>query len=172
MRRINRKDRVLLENLGNKYGNDVVASALMSIAARKYGQISNNKDGRSLPQEAVLEYIKYLEGVRIRLREIHWSVDKNSLHKLTDDMISEIEKTEDDIAEDLMGFCGFRIKVGEVVPNIPSASELGAVISELTEKTIELEASIEGDKKFNGIINVLDDLIHYLNKSDYLSTFA
>ena len=69
---------------------------------------------------AVLDYIRDIEGYRVRLREIHWSTKSHAEHKLTDDLISTFESHEDAVAEIAMGLLGVRIQVGEVVPNIHS----------------------------------------------------
>ena len=120
--RINRKDRVLLEALTDKYGRDLVATAMLSIAnlTGDAGETDVEEGGGSC-ENCVLEFIKFLEGARIRMRELHWQAERNSEHKLTDDIISTLESTEDSIAEDFMGICNFRIKVGQVVPVMPES---------------------------------------------------
>ena len=64
MKRIHRQDRMLLESLEDKYGTDAIATAIMAIANKK----NNIKEEVITPQEAVLDFIKYIEGVRIRLK--------------------------------------------------------------------------------------------------------
>ena len=71
MKRISRQDRMLLESLENKYGTDAVATAIMTIANRENAVAVDTVDNVVTPQEAVLDFIKFIEGVRIRLREIH-----------------------------------------------------------------------------------------------------
>lgn len=163
-----RNDRVLLESLEDKYGTDAIATAIIAIANNQNGFSEKNNFS---PEEAVLEYVKYIEGVRIRLREIHWSTERHSKHILTDDIISSLEEMEDNIAEDLMGICGFRIKVGQIVPTMTNLVDLGELLNELHEKTIELCASIEENDMFTGIVNELEDLMHNIGKWKYLATF-
>ena len=168
MKRVLRQDRMLLEHLEDKYGTDAIATAIMAIANKKFDEEPEIVS----PQEAVLDFIKYLEGVRIRLREIHWEAERNSKHVLTDGIISSLEEAEDNIAEDLMGVCGFRIKVGFIVPTMTNQVELGALLDELLEQVCTLCASLEnGPDMFGGIINELDDLKHDIAKWKYLGTF-
>lgn len=164
---MHRQDRMLLESLEDKYGTDAIATAIMAIA-NKGNDIAEET---IMPQEAVLDFIKYIEGVRIRLREIHWMAERNSKHLLTDDIISSLEDAEDNIAEDLMGICGFRIKVGAIVPTMTNQVELEPLLCELHEAVVQLCACIENDKLYGGIVNELEDLMHGIGKWKYLATF-
>ena len=168
MARILRQDRMLLESLEDKYGTDAIAQVIMSIANKDMDQVEEESIS---PQEAVLDYIKYIEGVRIRLREIHWETDVHSKHILTDDMIGSLEDFEDNIAEDLMGMCGFRLKVGSIVPTMTTQVDLGALLCELDEATVQLCACIENNDCFKGIVNEIEDLLHKIGKWKYLATF-
>ena len=167
MKRMHRQDRMLLESLEDKYGTDAIATAIMAIA----NQDNDIAEETIMPQEAVLDFIKYIEGVRIRLREIHWMAERNSKHLLTDDIISSLEDAEDNIAEDLMGICGFRIKVGAIVPTMTNQVELEPLLCELHEAVVQLCACIENDKLYGGIVNELEDLMHSIGKWKYLATF-
>ena len=170
MKRVLRQDRMILESLEEKYGTDAIASAIMAIANRNNGVDVEEKIVS--PQEAVLDFIKYVEGVRIRLREIHWEAERHSKHILTDTIIGDLEDFEDAIAEELMGVCGFRIKVGAIVPTMTNQVELGALLCELHENIVQLCACLEsaGDE-FGGIVNELEDMMAKVSKWKYLETF-
>ena len=167
MKRIHRQDRMLLESLEDKYGTDAIATAIMAIANKQ----NNIKEEAITPQEAVLDFIKYIEGVRIRLKEFHWVAERNSKHLLNDDISSSLEEFEDNIAEDLMGICGFRIQVGAIVPTITNQVELSALLCELHDAVVQLCACLENDKLYGGIVNELEDLMHDIGKWKYLATF-
>lgn len=167
MKRIRRQDRMLLESLEDKYGTDAVATAIMAIANK---QNADTMEKIVTPQEAVLDFIKFIEGVRIRLREIHWEAERSSRHLLTDDIISSLEDSEDNIAEDLMGICGFRIKVGAIIPTMPTQVELCPLLCELHESVIQLCACLESERLYGGIVNELEDLMHKIGKWKYLET--
>ena len=87
------------------------------------------------------------------------------------DIISSLEDFEDNVAEDLMGICGFRIQVGAVVPTMTNQVELSALLCELHEAVVQLCACLENDKLYGGIVNELEDLMHDIGKWKYLATF-
>lgn len=164
---MNRRDRILLEEMDSRYGTDVLANAIMIIANN---QNKSEEPSLTTSEEMVLEFIKFLEGARIRLREIHWETENHTTHELTDKMIESLENCEDNIAEDFMGLINYRIKVGTVVPRMPESTELTDLISEAIEMTKVLSCAISDDERYAGLLSELDELIHYLNKAKYLST--
>lgn len=120
--------------------------------------------------EAILDYIKFLEGSRIRLRELHWSTTNKSEHLLTDSLMEEVEKFEDEFAEELMGILGVRIKVGDINAEIPDKKSTLDILDNLTDSTLVMRASLEDDVRYLGTISLIDDFLHILNKSKYLET--
>ena len=87
--------------------------------------------------------------------------------------MSSLTDYEDSIAEDAMGAFGFRIKVGDIVPVMPEELELNSLLPSLTNLTISLKQKLEKStisSEFSGIISILDDMIHDLNKGKYLET--
>ena len=165
--RLTRQDKLLLEELDSKYGKELLAATLMQIANSAEPEDS---DQHCSPKEAVLNFIQFLEGARIRMREIHWETEKNSLHQLTNGYIAQLEDYEDTIAEDLMGICGFRIHVGEILPIMPESTDSTTLFKEIHKQTIALIVSLEGMVEFTGIINTLEDMAHELGKGEYLET--
>ena len=180
MTRMNRKDRVLLEGLNSKYGNDLMANAIIAITnGRENGQDEQSPrpvsgDVDDTRECAVLDLVRFLEGARIRFRELHWEAEKNSEHKLTDDIISSLESYEDEIAEDFMGIIGYRIKVGQLIPLMPKSTTTSGCIEETLQWCREVKRllSSEGGESYDGIVNILDDIHHYLKKAKYLSTMS
>lgn len=182
---ISRKDRKLMEAFEEKYTPQELLTAIQQIKAKgnlasfplidtESGQ--NDSVGTSLP-EAILLYIKKLEGYRLRLREIHWSTTRKAEHELSDDLMSDLTDYEDSIAEEAMGIFGVRVKVGDIVPEIPEGKELKSILASLTNDTLTLLASLEPEEgKTNipsgGIPSILEDIIHDLNKSKYLETLS
>ena len=129
--------------------------------------VSNN----SLRDDA-LNYIKDLEGFRIRLREIHWQTERHSEHKLTDDLISTFESHEDEVAEIVMGLLGVRIKVGEVVPNIPQAEDLKGLLEAALNSAVHMKASLASSPGYSALDSLLDDFMQSISKGRYLQTLA
>lgn len=121
---------------------------------------------------SILEYIKKVEGYRIRLREIHWSTEKHSEHVLTDSLISELTSHEDAVAEVAMGVLGIRIKVGQVIPTLPEETDLKSLLFAAVNNAIELKSKIEDNPQFAGLSNLLDDCVQELSKGRYLETLS
>jgi len=167
MKRINRKDRVILEELESKYGTDAIAAVIIDAQDVPQGVVPSNMS----PVEIILEYIKKIEGYRIRLREIHWEADHKSVHELSDSLMDDLLTYEDSIAEDMMGIIGYRIKVGTIVPKLPKSTELKTLISEIINDTMGVRKAIENMPLYFGIVSLMDECIHMLNKSQYLADF-
>lgn len=166
---MSRKDRVILENLSEEYGVDLLASAIM---AANNGEEEIEEIGQQVamsPADMVLIYLQKLEGYRVRIREIHWDAKSNSLHKLADSLMGDLEDYEDSIAEDFMGLIGYRIQPGTLIPKLPKTSEIKALIDEIVNDSLSLKNNIDGLPKWTGIVNLIDDCIHMLNKSKYLA---
>jgi hypothetical protein len=169
---MSRKDRVILESLSEEYGVDLLASAII---AAKNGEDEIEEVSHQVepsPAEYVLEYVKRLEGYRIRIREMHWSAKTHSLHILADSLLEDLESYEDSIAEDFMGLVGYRIQVGAVVPKLPKATEIKALIDEVINDSLVLKSKIENLPAWTGMVNLIDDCVHMLNKSKYLADFT
>lgn len=180
---ISNKDRRLLEAFEEKYTPQELLTAIQEIKTKEklvdspdIAADSNNTVGTSLP-EAILLYIKKLEGYRIRLREIHWSTENKSKHELSDNLMSMLADYEDSIAEEAMGIFGIRVKVGDIVPEIPEGRDIKSILTSVTNDTLTLLASLEpseGETSIpsGGIPSILEDILHDLNKSKYLETLS
>ena len=164
--RMSRKDRVILESLSDEYGVDLLASAII---AANNGEEDAPKQVELPAEECVLEYIRKIEGYRIRILEMHWSAKSHSLHVLADSLIDDLESYEDSIAEDFMGIVGYRIQVGAVVPRLPKSTEIKALIDEIVNDSLALKGKISALLRYAGILNLIDDCVHTLNKSKYLA---
>ena len=70
MNRINRKDRVLLESMNEKYGTDVVAQAILALSGAEGESVQKST------QVAILYFIKFLFGCMVRSLELHWATDE------------------------------------------------------------------------------------------------
>lgn len=188
---ISRQDRKIMEAFEEKYTPEDLLNTIdeikkknnaddMGKPALERDDVTIAKAGEleetSIP-EALLFYIKKLEGYRIRLKESHWSTKHKAEHDLTDNLISKLLDYEDEIAENSMGVFGIRIKAGDIVPEFPPITEnttVKTIIDSLTDDTLTLLASLELDEGrpadyTRGILAILEDVVCLLNKSKYLS---
>lgn len=167
--KLNKQDKALLEELDTKYGKDLLASALLQIA----NGIDHPDEGNDTivsSKECVLSFIQFLEGTRIRMREIHWETESENIHDTSRNLLFYIDDVEDNIAEQLMGMCGFRIHVGEVIPIMPESTDMESLLKEIKSQTLSVLLSIEGDKEFTAIESRLEDFVQYIDKNRYAIT--
>jgi hypothetical protein len=159
-------DKEALHKLAQKYSQESMASAVIDIVMGD----SIVEDDNSDMVESMVMYIRTLEGIRIRLKEIHWSTKSNFEHEQTDMLIGAVMSFEDEIAEAFMGVCGFRFKPGEIVPMFPQCNEYKDVIKILSNITLYMINKLSSNIVFLGVIDKLEDLYAYVNKMTYLST--
>jgi hypothetical protein len=160
-------DKETLHKLAQKYSQESIASAVIDIVV---DDSDVNVEKECDLAEEMVKYIRNLEGIRIRLKEIHWSTTSNFEHEQTDQLIGAVMSFEDEIAEAFMGVCGFRFKPGEIVPMFPQCSEYKDVISLLSNSTLYMINKLSSNLMFLGVIDKLEDLYAYTNKMSYLST--
>jgi hypothetical protein len=164
-------DHKLFEELGQKYTPSELLNAIEEIKAKQQNEVQETS--KLSEREQVLEFIKKLEGYRVRLREIHWNTTNKSEHELTDSLMSSLTSFEDEIAEAAMGVFGFRISVGDVVPILPEEVEVDPIIASLRNLTISLKQVLTKstiESEFHGINAILDDIMKCLDKGRYLKT--
>lgn len=169
---ISAEDKKLLEELEQKYSPDELAAVIkeLSDSSNLSTAVVAIEEGPSLA-EVVLDFLKKLEGYRIRLREYHWNAETMSMHTLTDNLMSDLLSIEDEIAEDMQGILGIRITPGQLIPVFTLSTELEPTLKELIKETLTFKASIEDEEQCSGMISILDDLVHKLNKALYLESF-
>jgi len=120
------------------------------------------------PHEAILNFLKNLEGIRINLKELHWNTLATKTHNITSKFMSAIDEMEDEIAEDMQGFYKVRIKIGQLTPIEWHLNELAEIISTTLQQTIILKASIVHVHGLDGVVSILDEFMHKMNTYGYL----
>lgn len=159
-------DKETLRLMGEKYKDETMAAAVIDIVMSD----REIEDKSETPAENVLKFIQYLEGVRIRLKEIHWSTKYNFEHEQTDIASSIIMGHEDDIAEAFMGVCEYRIKPGQIVPIFPKDNDYRDILNSLSIAILDSIKKLSVCPAYLGVINRLEDLYTHINKMMYLST--
>lgn len=159
-------DKETLSKLTQKYKDTTMASAVIDIVMATGEQDERTESGYP---EMILTFIQKLEGVRIRLREIHWSTKSATEHEQTDQAMSLLMVHEDEIAESFMGLCDYRIQPGQIVPIFPDSADYRSLLKVFSEETLQLIKSLQQHSIFVGIISKLEDLYVALNKLMYLS---
>lgn len=159
-------DKELLKNIGKKYSDESMASAVIDIVMSDDNSVKEECN----PAEDLVRFIQLLEGVRIRLKEIHWSTKYNFEHEQTDLMGAILMSKEDEIAEVFMGMCGFRFVPGQIVPIFPKENGYREILNLLAIATLDMIKKLLTNVAYVGVIKELEDLYAQINKMTYLST--
>jgi len=116
-------------------------------------------------------FLMKLMGYRDQLRMNHWQTFTYSEHKMTDELMEEIEEKVDEIGETLMGTFGRPLieDFTNKISNIDSYCTKD-IIDEIDQELCEL---IDNYKKtsYEGIVSLLGDFSSDIKKFKYLSTF-
>jgi len=120
-------------------------------------------------QKEIIDYICDLHGYLIRLKEIHWSTDNNAEHLLCDEIMDNVRDNEDKFMESAMGLYDSKIKVGELKPYLPNATELKPMLNEMKSETVAIRGKLTKPEE-SGLVTVLDDILSFIGKYLYRST--
>ncbi len=120
-------------------------------------------------KKEIVDFICALHGYMIRVKEIHWNTDSNATHLLCDEIEDAIHDCEDRFAECAMGMEGVHFQVGKLLPMLPNATDLSAMLKELENDVLDMKKRIDGPKN-GGLFNILDDIQECCNKYKYRAT--
>lgn len=120
-------------------------------------------------KEKINYILNSLEGVHSAMKMLHWSTTNKSEHLLTDEIDGSVLEYEDKIAEAAMGVLDDRFGIGDLKTLLPEHKDVKGILSELQKDVLDLENKLS-DAKYNGIVNILDDLLTDINKWNYLRT--
>ena len=111
-------------------------------------------------------YLNFLEGIKTRIKGIHWEEEDNSKHKYLDDLADEVGEFEDKFAE--AGQAGFgRFKEGEIVGEEIDEGDPVKLIDLIIDRTKDMRSKIEGNKGYIGEVSWIDDFLASLKQSKY-----
>ena len=170
MAKLSKVDARLLESLAAKYGPEELVTVIQSVTPSIVEVHPDEAEGIS-PEEVTLDFLRKLEGHCVRLQEIHWNTRKRNIHNTTDDMKKMLHDVIDDVAENMQGLLGVRIKIGTVSPIIPEYTIIEDGHKEILNDVLTFRASVDSVSGIEGVIGILDDCIKDLNSSAYLDTF-
>lgn len=119
-----------------------------------------------------LSMLSNIEGYHQCLKGLHWSATHHALHILTDEMDGEVLKTEDEIAECVMGILDTKFGVGDLKTMLPEAKTLDGLLKEMKKDLIEFKSAVGDSAELSGLHNILDDYMQNINKWNYLRTLV
>lgn len=118
----------------------------------------------------IIDYINKCESYKISIKNLHWSAENMSEHKLCDDIASSISDNEDAIAEAAQGLYG-QIKKNELKPKTNKITTTKKMLQDLITDTQSFYKTIQ-DKKEIGIRSIVEAFIGELDKFVYLTTLC
>lgn len=108
-----------------------------------------------------------LEGYKTRLKELHWSAPSHSIHLITDEFSSELDKFEDGIMENAIVSIDF-IYPGDLNPKLPTVENFETLLEDLRGVLADIKRKAGDSIMWTGIINQVDDFFQTINKYIYL----
>lgn len=111
-----------------------------------------------------------LHGYHTRLKELHFSAESYSIHKIIDDFDGELLKFDDEIMEDAQSLFEI-IEPGQIKPILPEEMEIESLLQAIRGTLADMKGKLKGNM-YTGIMNVVDDFWHTVNKTIYLVQVA
>ena len=116
--------------------------------------------------EFILNLENEFQGINTRLKELHFSSQTMSIHRLIDDFTDEFREFEDAIMENAQALWGF-IKPGDLNPVLPDALEFEELLVDLRGKLTKVKIEAKDNLMWTGIINRVDDFFETVNSYIY-----
>lgn len=118
-----------------------------------------------------LDVLSDMNGVCVRLENIHFSTDKRSIHKESDELLEKCRDFKDEFAETIMGESGFKIHPFSLECNMGEGWEnLSELISSLMSRLLGVMKLLESHGSV-AAKTVVEDFYKTLSKYRYLATF-
>lgn len=121
-------------------------------------------------KDNVLSVINKLEGYKVAIKNLHWSAENMSEHKLCDDIASSISDIEDKISETAQGLYG-QISKNEIKPISYKISTTKQMLVDLL-KDVNAFYNTLNDKTDVGLKTLVEELIQKINQFSYLITLC
>ena len=126
-----------------------------------------NEERSDETDNKIKELISFLHNAQKPVREIHWNTDEYSLHMVTDEAIGDLCDWEDGLAEAFMGDRDVELKISDKKPS--SDTEFKTIINELVDLASDVKESVSGNKDYDNVCAVLDEILETSNQLLYKS---
>ena len=120
-----------------------------------------------------IEYINCLEGVKGKIKNLHWAAsklssrDKRGAHIYLDALLDEVGNTQDTIAEQCQGILGI-MSLDAVKPHTIVATSTSQLMKYIENETISFYKKLPQSPKFIGIKAEIESFIGIIEKYIYL----
>ena len=134
----------------------MIAESVRNILKEERSDETDNK---------IKELISFLHNAQKPVREIHWNTDEYALHMVTDETIDDLCEWEDGLAEAFMGDRDVELKISDKGPS--SDTEFKTIINELVDLASNVKESVSGNKDYDNVCAVLDEILETGNQLLY-----
>ena len=115
----------------------------------------------------IRELISFLHNAQKPVREIHWNTNEYALHMVTDETIGDLCEWEDGLAEAFLGDRDIELKISDRKPS--SDTDFKSIINELVGLASDVKESVSGNKDYDNVCAVLDEILETGNQLLYKS---
>lgn len=115
----------------------------------------------------IKELISFLHNAQKPVREIHWNTDEYALHMVTDEAIGDLCEWEDGLAEAFLGDRDIELKISDKKPS--SDTDFKSIVNELVDLASDVKESVSGNKDYDNVCAVLDEILETGNQLLYKS---
>lgn len=126
-----------------------------------------NEERSDETDNKIKELISFLHNAQKPVREIHWNTNEYALHMVTDETIDDFCDWEDGLAEAFLGDRDVELKISDKKPS--SDTEFKTIINELVDLAGEVKESVSGNKDYDNVCAVLDEILETGNQLLYKS---
>lgn len=114
----------------------------------------------------ILEFENRLNGYRTRVKELHFSAKRHSIHVILDDFSNSLAEYEDEVMEDAQAIHGQYIP-GEINPVLPKSLDSLSLLKEIRADLANMREFFS-QPMYAGCLTITDDFFHTVNKTIYL----
>lgn len=122
--------------------------------------------GDNAVKDGVADYINYIEGVKTRIKNLHWDEIDNSKHVYLDDLEDEIGEYEDKLAEMIQSQLG-RFTPGAIKGEEIKVNDPIELCNDLYNRTVDLREILEQGKIYPGELSHVDDFLGTIKQMIY-----
>lgn len=118
-------------------------------------------------KELFIQYLDSLEGIKTRIKNLHWAAPAKNIHTYLDDFLDVVSGFQDTVAETYMGILGQMgpLDVNGVPCQTSTAMDLIDHVYQVTQNFYE---KLPGDIEFKGIVSETETFIKDCKKYKYL----
>lgn len=117
-------------------------------------------------KEIFKKYLNFIEGIKTRLKNVHWKEEDNAVHVYLDDLTSDISEFEDKLAEAGQSEFG-RFQDGDIQGESIEESNPINLCEMIFDKTKEFRSELERREDYEGEISWIDDFLATLKQTKY-----